>query len=195
MELIGTIVRLQMQIASLKVRETTREQYDPAGLWVAPAFDVAEAGVSSRDERGDLVLDQHHRDHPHSKNRRGVNGLSIGFTAHYALMRDRFGDHLTDGIAGENIVVDTARQVLPDEVANGLCIVPAEGSEMLLENIVVAEPCVPFTRFALRYPTEARSNRTVSEALTFLRAGMRGYYVTYRGQPATLHTGDRVYSL
>jgi hypothetical protein len=194
-ELIGTVVRLQVQVASLKVQGATREQYDPAGLRSVPALELCQAGASSRDVYGEVVLDQHHREQPHSKNRRGVNGVSIGFTVYYAAMRERFGAHLCDGIAGENIVVATEQRVLPDLAAHGLCIVPAEGPEVRLENVFAAEPCVPFTRFALRYPPEARSNSTVKEALAFLREGMRGYYATYRGAPVTLRLGDRVYSL
>ena len=107
MELIGTVVRLQVQVVSLKVQGATREQYDPSGLCSVPALELDQAGASSRDVYGAVVLDQHHREHPHSKNRRGLNGVSIGFTAHYAAMRERFGEHLCDGIAGENIVVAT----------------------------------------------------------------------------------------
>ncbi len=195
MELIGTVARLQIQVASLKVQGAPREQYDPAGLRSVPALEVCQAGASSRDVYGAVILDQHHREHPHSKNRRGVNGISIGFTAHYASMRGRFGDHLYDGIAGENIIVATDRRVPPELAAGGLCIVTADGPEVRLEDVFAAEPCVPFTRFALRYPSEARSNSTVKEALAFLREGMRGYYATYRGAPATLRLGDRVYSL
>jgi hypothetical protein len=36
------------------------------------------------------------------------NTISIGFTSHYAQMRARFGEHMQDGIAGENINIDSA---------------------------------------------------------------------------------------
>src|SRR2546426_4214324 len=50
------------------------------------------------------------RSHPNTKNEDGAHGVSIGFTTHYALMRERFGDRLTPGCAGENVLVETARR-------------------------------------------------------------------------------------
>jgi translation elongation factor P/translation initiation factor 5A len=32
----------------------------------------------------------------------------------------------------------------------------------------------------------------LSEALSFLSGGMRGYYATYRGDPVTVRLGERV---
>jgi hypothetical protein len=40
---------------------------------------------------------------------------------------------------------------------------------------------------------DARTDRTVAEALGFLDGGMRGYYASYRGDPVTIRPGDRVY--
>lgn len=194
-DLIGTVVRLQVQVESLKVQGATREQYEPAGLRCVSTLRVDEGGVTGCDESGEALLDCHHRDHLHSKNRDGSNGISIGFTGHYALMRERFGDHLSDGIAGENIVVQVAGRVSPDTAARGFCIVPADGPDIMLEEVFAAEPCVPFTRFALRVAPDARSDRAVKEGLAFLREGTRGYYASYRGRPATVRLGDRLYSL
>ena len=192
MEPIGVVVRLQVQRASLKAGQAPRRRYDPAPLHAVPALLVTAAGVSGCDERGEAVADVHHRDHPASKNR-GGNGVSVGFTGHYAAMRARFGAHLDDGLAGENILVETRYSYGEADLANGLVVETADGATVRLERVVVAEPCVEFSRYALRYPPDMRTDRAVTSALTFLGDGMRGYYATYRGEPARIQLGDRVY--
>ncbi len=122
MERIGTIVRLQIQTASLKVGETPR-RYDPAALRSLGAATVTSEGVLGRHGDGSIVLDVHHERHRLSKNRGGANGVSLGFTAHYRAMRDRFGDHLADGIAGENILVETDRRFREDDLIGSIVIV------------------------------------------------------------------------
>src|SRR5207253_1296007 len=81
----------------------------PAPLLSVPALDLGESGVSAWNAQGERILDVHHKDHPASRNVRGSNGISIGFTAHYDALRARFGTHLEDGLAGENILVQTDR--------------------------------------------------------------------------------------
>ncbi len=138
------------------------------------------------------VVDVHHRIHPDSKYRDG-NAVSILFTPHYAAMRDHFGSHLEDGIAGESILVETGSMVALGDLERGVTLLTAEGEWIDLTRAQVAEPCVEFTRFALRFPADAPSDRSVTNALTFLRGGMRGFYLDYRGDPVTLRLGDPVY--
>ena len=191
MELIGPIVRLQVQPTSLKVEERPR-RYDPSPLRAVPALRLEPAGVTGLDEDGDPVGDVHHRDHPASKHREGSNGLSVGFTSHYDAMRARFGSHLGDGLAGENILVATERRFTEDDLAAGLVIETTNGEPVHLVHVVVATPCVEFARFALRFPPDARPDRTVSDAIAFLDAGVRGYYATPRST-AVIRVGDRVF--
>ena len=192
MEAIGRIVRLQVQLSSLKVGERPLRRYDPAPLRALPALLLTAGGVLGVAEDGREVLDVHHRDHPASKNREGVNGISVGFTGHYAAMRARFGSHLADGSAGENILVETPYGYPEQDLAGGLVIETAGGQTVRLERVVVAEPCVEFSRYALRYDPADRTDRAVTAALTFLGDGMRGYYASYRGEPARIALGDRV---
>jgi hypothetical protein len=105
----------------------------------------------------------------------------------------RFGGHLADGLAGENILVHTDRTVCEADVRDGVAIVVQDGRAIRLERIFVAEPCVEFTRYALCYLHDARSDRTASEALSFLGGGMRGYYARYTRDPVTVRLGDRVF--
>jgi hypothetical protein len=189
---LGVISRLPLQRASLKAGRAPRRWYDPAPLLAVPAPCLGEGGVSTSIAHGERILDVHHQDHRASKNVRGRNGISIGFTAHDAAMRARFGEHLEDGLAGENILVQTDRLVHEADVRDGVAIVLQDGRVVRLARILLAEPCVEFTRYALRYPHDAPSDRAVTEALSFLSGGMRGYYASYTADPVVVRLGDRV---
>ena len=89
-------------------------------------------------------------EHPTTKNTDNENGMSVGFTSHYTSMRDRFGPHLVDGIAGENVLVAVDDQIEPEQLLDGLDIALQDGRKVHLEHIIVAEPCIEFTRYALR---------------------------------------------
>jgi hypothetical protein len=188
----GTVVRLQVQESSLKVGTKPR-RYDPAPIRSVPAISLSPAGVIGLAENGESIVDVHHHDHPSSKNRRGENGVSLGFTAHYLAMRQRFGPHLADGIAGENILVEADRQFQIEELAAGVVVEGTAGWWLELRPIIVAAPCVEFSRYALRFPDDARPDATVTEALRFLDAGMRGFYATYAGEPGVVEVGARVF--
>ena len=191
MRLIGTIVRLQIQESSLKVGDRPR-RYDPAPIRSVPALSVSAAGVVGLVENGEPIVDVHHHDHPASKNRGGENGISLGFTGHYQAMRQRFGQHLADGIAGENILIEADRQFQEEELATGVVVEGIAGRRLELRPVIVAAPCVEFSRYALKFPDGARPDVTVTEALRFLDAGMRGFYATYEGDPAVIEVGARV---
>ena len=62
-----------------------------------------------------------------------------------------------------------------------------------LRPVIVAAPCVEFARYVLKFPHGARPDATVTEALRFLDAGMRGFYATYSGEPAVIGIGARVF--
>ena len=192
MRLIGTIVRMQVQESSLKVGDKPR-RYDPAPIQSVPALSVSCAGVVGLAKNGQSIVDVHHHDHPASKNRRGENGISIGFTGHYRVMRQRFGQHLADGIAGENILIEADRQFQEEELAGSVVVEGTGGKQLELRPVIVAAPCVEFSRYALKFPDGDRPDTTVTEALQFLDAGMRGFYATYTGEPAVVEVGARVF--
>lgn len=190
---IGPIVRLQVQTASLKVGEAPRRHYDPSPLLSMSALAIDADGAIGLIPGGDPVVDIHNRRHPISRQSRGVNALSIGFTSHYDRMRERFGDAVADGVAGENIIVVSDRQWTAEELASGLDVETATGELVRLKRIVVAAPCVEFTRWALRYPEDARPDLRVTEGVRFLDDGLRGFYAAYDGQPVTITLGNRVF--
>lgn len=193
MRLIGEIVRLQVQSASLKVGEPPRKRYDPSPLRAVPQLLLTPDGVAGRLSDGTVLEDVHNRTHPASKNR-DTNGVSVLFTGHYATMRERYGSHLTDGIAGENILVTAPGRFLEDDVAAGLVIETSDARLISLVRVIVADPCVEFSRWALRFPEDARPDRTVADAVTFLGDGLRGFYAGYDGEPVTIRLGDRLYA-
>lgn len=192
MKRLGTIVRLQVQQSSLKVGPSQQRSYDPSPLLPLPALTLDDGGVTGIEESGASVPDVHHRDHPSGKYH-GANGISILFTEHYQIMRERFGDHLSDGIAGESILVETEAAIRQEDVRGGIIIRTAGGRDALLEEVMAAEPCVEFTRFTIHYPPDSRSDRQVTDALAFLRAGMRGFYARYTGEPVRVGLGDAVF--
>src|SRR5262249_26098605 len=108
MRAIGQIARLQVQQSSLKVEEWGQVYYDPAPLLVVELLQLSPEGVIGITADGRRVVDVHHMRHPTSHNSRGVNGVSLGFTSHYVAMRQAFGEHLLDGMAGENILVSAS---------------------------------------------------------------------------------------
>ena len=68
-----------------------------------------------------------------------------------------------------------------------------DGRRLELRPVIVAAPCVEFSRYALKFPDGARPDATVTEALRFLDAGMRGFYAAYVGEPAVVEVGARVF--
>jgi len=79
--------------------------YDPTPLlaWTAWRSDRTAPGTGG----GRIVAgDVHHRAHPRTKNEDGVHGVSLGFTSHYALMRNRLRGAHHARCAGENIIVE-----------------------------------------------------------------------------------------
>jgi hypothetical protein len=192
MQEIGVIARLQIQRSSLKLGDPPRRRYDPAPHWPVPAARLSPEGVAGVD--GDArLIDVHNSLHPKTKHKDGRNGNSLGFTAHYAAMRDQFGDHLSDGIAGENLLIATARRFTIDDLSGGIAIETGDGDLLELRNILVAAPCVEFTRYALRFPDDATPDASVTSGLQFLHHGMRGFYAAYAGDPATIRVGNRVF--
>jgi hypothetical protein len=186
--LLGTIVRLQYQRDHLKVPDGPIKRYDPVNIVSVDELRITPEGIEAGPTDAPW-LDVHHSGHRCSRYR-GDNGISIGFTGHYRMIRERYGDRISDGIAGENIIIDVADRVFVDELASGLCVITADGP-VIIDHVVVAAPCVEFSRYALDFPRDAKPDLSVTETLRFLHQGMCGYYAR-TGQSATLRLGDEV---
>ena len=187
MRTLGTITRLQIQRSSLKTGEKPDRRYDPAPLLSVPRITVTPDGVLGAGSEGGWIVDVHHRAHPETKNDDGLHGVSIGFTSHYAAMRDRFGEHIVVGCAGENMIVTADQMFTYDDLAGGVAVVTADGTERVrLKVLQVAHPCRPFTGWALGGRVEAQ---VMKEHLHFLDTGTRGFYCVGEGA-GTVAMGD-----
>ncbi len=191
---IGRVARLQIQRASLKVGQKPNRVYDTAPLLSVAQLSVSPAGAIALLPDGRTAIDVHHRDHPAAQHT-GRNGVSIGFTMHYARMRERFGVHLSDGCAGENILIETSDSISLSDLERGAAIrCSAAGVDVWLTDIVIARPCLEFSRHALQLPHAEKTSAEIKDALQFLEHGTRGFYVTPTNHagPLTVSLGDRV---
>jgi hypothetical protein len=185
---LGKIVRLQIQRARLTGGEKPNRVYDPAPLLVLDELTLTPHGALARLPDGGTLLDLHHAHHPQTRNDHGLNSLSVGFTSHYAAIRREFeGDHLFNGCAGENILIETQVMITLDQLAHGLAIQPQDGGPLIwLKQMRVAHPCRPFSGYVM-----GGSEALVKEALQFLNDGMRGFYCALaQPQPAIVAVGD-----
>ena len=202
MDVIGTVVRLQVQRSRLKPGERGARRYDPDPLLEVQALDVGPRGVIGRpgqgpgqgDGQGDGVVDVHHADHSDTRNAKLVNGLSLLPRAHYAAMRARFGPHLVDGSAGESVLLDTAGPWTLDALRGSLALETADGDLLPLTGARVASPCIEFSRFCLGLEPDAPVGPEVQAAMADLSDGVRGFYVQ-AGRAGRIETGARLVRL
>lgn len=190
MRKLGTICRLQVQRESLKQGDRANRVYDPAGIVEVPALRVEPGGAIGLTATGE-IRDIHHADHPASRNRGGLNGISVNVTGNYAVMTARFGPHVALGVAGENIIVQYDELLRADGLGDTLLIRTHEGSMLTLEDVIPAPPCEPFTRYALA--DDFAPAQWVKETLQFLNDGLRGYYVTVSKTPVVIRPGDEIF--
>ncbi|MGB8649414.1 MAG: hypothetical protein WCD35_02005 [Mycobacteriales bacterium] len=187
MELIGTVGRLQVQRSRLKPGPRGARVYDPAPLLEVEALEVGPRGCVGL-RAGERVIDVHHADHPDSRNRDLVNGVSLLPRTHYARLQERYGDHLQVGVAGESLLVDL---VGPWPEGSDLLLETSAG-RLRLTGVLAAPPCVEFSRFCLRLPVE-EVGEDVRQALVDLDGGLRGYYAGVHGH-GTVLVGARLWT-
>src|SRR5881296_2138472 len=171
---LGRVVLLQIQRSTLKTGEKPTRVYDPAPLLPVRWLSVTPDGVLGAGPDRSWIVDVHHRAHPETKNADGEHGVSVGFSSHYAAMRERFGPRMQIGCAGENIVVETDGRLTLDDLRAGLAIRAPDGAERArLQVLDVAHPCRPFTGWALGGRVESE---VLKAHLQFLEGGTRGFY-------------------
>ena len=187
---LGRIVRLQVQESSLKAGAPRRQHYDPTPIRCGDLLEVSHNSVHAVDGEH-RWLDVHCAAHPESRNRGNGDMLSIGFTGHYASMRDRFGEHLIDGIAGENILVEFDDVLQLTDIEGRLSIRGDDGRTLEFARVEVAHPCVEFSRFCLA--DQDAPGLAVKETLQFLDGGRRGFYCFIDDDlPQQIRVGDRL---
>lgn len=174
MRVIGTVVRLQVQRSPLKPGERGARVYDPAPLHEVDGLHVGPRGVRGLTPGGD-VPDVHHADHPQSRNVKLLNGISVMTRTQYDDLRRRYGPHLTDGIAGESVLLDAGGL---DDLAGPLVLDTDEGP--LSMTGVAIPPCIEFSRFVLGRGLGDTGPEVVA-AMAALGNGARGFYLRGAG--------------
>jgi hypothetical protein len=192
MRVLGPLVRLQIQRSPLKTGEKPDRRYSPAPILCLDRLWVSPDGILGEAPDGAWLVDVHHRAHPATRNPDGGCPVSVGFTGHYGRMRERFGDRVTVGCAGENLIVEATGRVFLDALRGGLAVVAPDGRERLrLDVLDVARPCRPFTGWALGVRVEPEE---LKRHLQFLDDGMRGFYC-HAAAAGEVRVGDQLVAL
>lgn len=189
---MGEVIFVQVQRVPLKQGAPQNKIYDPAGLVRVPEVFLTPSGVVGVTAEGERIVDAHHESHPESRFN-GLNGISVGFTAHYDLMRASFGPHLTDGIAGENMIIRSRAAFSAEELQGLLVFVNPDGSECRMRLVKPMAPCNEFSHFA-RKETGRLPADVLKTTLQDLEGGRRGFALSLTGADSgRVQTGARLF--
>jgi len=195
--LLGKITVTQLQPDGLIIETPTGELYDPSRLMAASHLVLTPQGIETISPEGERILDIHHLEHP-GKAYDDDDLVCIGFTSHYAAMRERFGAHMVDGAAGENIIIDSQKEIWPDELGQRIAIENNQtGQVSFLEVTRFAAPCAEFSHFAAHSQDTRMPAKELKDTLQFLGNGRRGFLLVLGdGQESfTVQPGDLVYTV
>lgn len=189
-ELLGRVARIQVHRRRVQAGPT----YRPEMLAAVERGAVDAGGMTGWDGEA-WLLDVHHMAYPMERDV-APRALSIGFTGHYDLMQERFGDRVTDGVAAENVIVDNDSRVRFEDVAGGIVIQTSDGSHIDLVDPRIAKPCRQFTSYLLGLP-EMAMREQIQDELEFLGEGMRGFVMAAPevAAPVEFAVGDEVWTL
>jgi hypothetical protein len=188
-QVIGTVVRLQVQRDRLKPGERGQRVYDPAPLLEVDALRVGPQGVVGLTPQGE-VLDVHHAQHPNTRWVRPRSGLSFLPAAHTARLRDLYGPHLVTGIAGEGLTLATDGP-LSEADLHGQLLLETDSEPLRLSEVAAMPPCVEFARWCLGLRPPVLDER-VEAALETLGEGARGFGAVVTGS-GVVRAGRRLY--
>jgi hypothetical protein len=198
--LLGRVVRLQVQTEPLKSGQPRR--YDPTPLRLASRLEIDTDGVLGLPglpgrsgfpglPGTGLVMDVHHASHPRTRDGKARRGVSVMSVADYAWLRANFGPHLTDGVAGESILIDCGSGLAGRDLSTG-CVIGDPGPDrLLLPSLRAAAPCAEFARFCLGR-ADAGVDQEVLAAMSQLEGGRRGFLAVAAG-PGRVVPGDPVW--
>ena len=195
MQALGTIKLVQIQPTGLIIEKPSGYFYDASRRVEVDRLLITAKGIEATTPGGEHVLDIHHIDHP-DKAYDDDDLVSIGFTSHYVAMRVRFGEHMIDGIAGENIIIKNSDEVWTKDLGESIAIENIEtGRRTILDLVSFAAPCKEFSHFAAQSKHERLPAAELKDTLRFLNNGRRGFlFVLREGQdPAIVQSGDRIF--
>lgn len=194
---LGKVKLVQLQPSGLIIETPSGYFYDASRRVEVDRLSITAKGIEATTPDGKHVLDIHHLDHP-DKAYDDDDLVCIGFTSHYEAMRARFGDHMIDGIAGENIIIEYDQEVWTDDLGQQIAIENKETGQMtLLDMVCYAAPCDEFSHFAAQSQDQRLPATELKSILQFLNNGRRGFLLVLRdGQKmTTVQPGDRVYGV
>jgi len=192
---LGRVKLTQLQPSGLIIETPSGSFYDPSRRVVVDRLQITSLGIEAITPEGEHVLDIHHISHP-EKAYDDDDLVCIGFTSHYAAMRARFGEHMVDGIAGENIIIDYQEEVWPEDLGQQIGIENAETGHMLqLDMVSFAAPCQEFSHFVAQSQHEQLPADKLKSILQFLGNGRRGFRLVLSDnqEEASVQPGDRVF--
>lgn len=194
---MGRVKLVQVQPSGLIVKTPSGYFYDVSRRVEVEKLIITSLGIEATTANGEHVLDIHHINHP-DKAYDDEDLVCIGFTSHYDAMRKRFGEHLKDGTAGENIIIEFDQEVWTDDLGQQITIENAEtGHKTLLDVLSFAAPCEEFSHFVANSQHKKLPAAELKAALQFLNNGRRGFLLRLsNGQEAvTVQAGDRVFAV
>jgi len=154
MDSLGRVKLVQLQPSGLIIETPSGYFYDASRRVEVDRVRISSKGIEATTPEGEHVLDIHHIDHP-DKAYDNNDLICIGFTSHYDAMRARFGEHMVDGIAGENIIIEYGEEVWPEDLGQQIVIENIDtGHRTLLDVVCFAAPCDEFSHFAAQSQQE-----------------------------------------
>ena len=111
-------------------------------------------------------------------------------------MYKHFGEHMVDGVAGENIIIEFGEEIWLDDLGQQIAIEnPRTGHRVLLNVIQFAAPCDEFSHFAAQSQHERLSSDNLKATLQFLGNGRRGFLLALSEEQGSgiVHPGDKVF--
>ena len=191
---LGEVKLVQLQPSGLIIETPSGYFYDASRRVEVDCLQITAKGIEATTPDGEHVLDIHHLDHP-DKAYDDDDLVCVGFTSHYKAMRTRFGEHMVDGIAGENIIIEFDEEVWMDDLGQEIAIENQEtGHKTLLDLVCFAAPCDEFSHFAAKSQDERLPAAVLKATLQFLNNGRRGFLLVLKpGQEvAKVQSGDKV---
>ena len=195
LNLLGYVKLTQLQPTGLIINTPSGEFYDPSRRMVVDSLQISPLGIEAITPDGEHVLDIHHIDHP-DKKYDNDDLVCIGFSSHYAAMRARFGEHMVDGVAGENIIIQAEKEIWPEDLGQRLGFESSETGDITFLNVVkFAAPCEEFSHFVAQSQHQRLPAAELKAALQFLGNGRRGYLLVLSDgqEPVIVQPQDRVF--
>ncbi len=191
---LGRVKLTQLQPNGLIIKTPSGHFYDASRRLVVDRLLITPLGIEATTPDGEQVLDIHHISHP-DKAYDNDDLVCIGFTSHYAAMRSRFGEHMVDGIAGENIIIECDQEIWPEDLGQQIAIENTDtGALTSLDMVSFAAPCDEFSHFAANSQDTRLPAEELKATLQFLGNGRRGFLLALSdGQvSAEVQPGDSV---